>query len=88
MPGGSQTASLNLFRVGVDTAMTFPCAGDVIVPSFDLTKGLHGSFLECSEFDNHFFGICKGEASSMDPHQTIMMDVAYQAFNAAGFHKA
>jgi acyl transferase domain-containing protein len=24
----------------------------------------------------------------MDPHQTIMLDVAYQAFIAAGFHKA
>lgn len=39
------------------------------------------------EFDCDFFDILVAEARLMDPHQRLLLEVAYKAFNAAGYDK-
>jgi amino acid adenylation domain-containing protein len=37
-------------------------------------------------FDYEFFNIVPGEAKNMDPHQRILLEVAYQVFENAGYN--
>nr|AKG25414.1 putative polyketide synthase [Hematodinium sp. SG-2015] len=48
----------------------------------------HGAFLSNLEmFDASFFGILNIEATSMDPQQRLMLEVATEAFHNAGYSK-
>lgn len=57
---------------------------DVARPGSFVTRG--GFFLtrDLNEFDNDFFGISAVEASTMDPAQKQLLEVAYEACEAAG----
>ncbi|PYA00497.1 polyketide synthase, partial [Serratia marcescens] len=47
-----------------------------------------GAFMSKAEsFDYEFFGISKGEARVMDPHQRLLLEVTYEAFSSAGYEK-
>ncbi|WP_342379791.1 amino acid adenylation domain-containing protein [Myxococcus stipitatus] len=47
-----------------------------------------GAFMrEVESFDHDFFGIPVVEARVMDPHQRLLIEVAYEAFHDAGFDK-
>ncbi|WP_261286232.1 type I polyketide synthase, partial [Serratia ficaria] len=47
-----------------------------------------GAFMgEVESFDYEFFGISKGEARVMDPHQRLLLEVTYEAFSSAGYEK-
>ncbi|CAE8658061.1 unnamed protein product, partial [Polarella glacialis] len=48
----------------------------------------HGSFVDGAElFDNKFFGLSAMEASGMDPHQRVVLEVGYEALRKAGYVK-
>nr|AQS99282.1 type I polyketide synthase [Gambierdiscus excentricus] len=52
------------------------------------TSCWHGSFMEGAElFDNRFFLVSPAEASSMDPHQRMLLDVGYEAAQRAGLNR-
>ncbi len=65
---------------------------DVYVPQ----QGVSGksytdraAFIEDAErFDHEFFSISRAEALLMDPQQRLMLEVAYEAFNQAGYDRA
>ncbi|HWU88792.1 MAG TPA: beta-ketoacyl synthase N-terminal-like domain-containing protein, partial [Kofleriaceae bacterium] len=47
-----------------------------------------GAFMDQVEsFDHEFFGIPIAEARAMDPHQRLLLEVAYDAFHDAGYDK-
>ncbi|WP_233587255.1 non-ribosomal peptide synthetase/type I polyketide synthase [Corallococcus sp. CA049B] len=47
-----------------------------------------GAFMSGVEsFDLDFFGIPVAEARAMDPHQCLLLEVAYEAFHDAGYDK-
>jgi 3-oxoacyl-(acyl-carrier-protein) synthase len=48
----------------------------------------YGGFISgLAEFDAKFFGIAVGEAQSMDPHQRILLEVAFESFWNGNFTK-
>ncbi|RYP59320.1 hypothetical protein DL769_008584 [Monosporascus sp. CRB-8-3] len=48
-----------------------------------------GNFLDHPEvFDHRFFGISGREAKSMDPQQRLVLQVAYEALESAGYFRA
>ena len=54
-----------------------------------LPESIHyqiGGYLdEIDRFDHTFFGISKGEAKKMDPHQRLLLEVVYHTFEDAGY---
>ncbi|KAI1307850.1 putative polyketide synthase [Xylaria venustula] len=53
-----------------------------------VTKGAHFLRQDVAVFDPKFFGISHVEATSMDPQQRIMTEVAYEALETAGYSLA
>ena len=49
-----------------------------------VAKGAHFLRQDVSRFDASFFGLPKHDADAMDPQHRIMMEVAYEALEAAG----
>ncbi|GAB3152788.1 type I polyketide synthase [Amycolatopsis stemonae] len=47
-----------------------------------------GFLLDAAEFDPGFFGISPREALAMDPQQRVVMEAAWEAFEAAGLDQA
>ncbi|HEY0452996.1 MAG TPA: SDR family NAD(P)-dependent oxidoreductase, partial [Actinophytocola sp.] len=67
---------------------------DAIAPAptdrgWDLDGALSGGFLDdVAEFDAAFFGISPREAMAMDPMQRVVLEAAWEAFEAAGIDTA
>lgn len=88
-----------LLKEGKDCIRAFPESRrkdtDPIVKNMD-PKKFHqqdnyfkGSFLdEIDKFDNEFFGFLPAEAQVMDPQQRVFLELAYEAFQDAGYTKA
>ncbi|PPQ69908.1 hypothetical protein CVT24_003242 [Panaeolus cyanescens] len=93
MPSATNVSQLwDLLENGRNTAQEIP------MHRFDFTeytapinsgrsmKACHGSFLDDIDgFDNRFFNISPREAKSMDPQQRILLHVAYNALEDAGY---
>lgn len=60
-----------------------PAAGDRDTPSAAERAGLLDQDIE--GFDAHFFGISPPEAAEMDPQQRLMLEVAWEALEDAGY---
>ncbi|MFF2848874.1 type I polyketide synthase [Streptomyces sp. NPDC058001] len=45
----------------------------------------HGGFLsDAGDFDAEFFGLSRAEATAMDPHQRLLLEVSWEAIERAG----
>ncbi|ONI87942.1 hypothetical protein ALI144C_08400 [Actinosynnema sp. ALI-1.44] len=88
-PGGVRTPEelWNLVATGTDAIGDFPAdrgwdPGDAAVHGYES----RGGFLpEAAEFDAGFFGISPREAVAMDPQQRMVMEIAWEALERAGF---
>lgn len=95
MPGGAQTPEefWSLLRQGVDTTREFPASrGDaraLFHPDPDhpgTAYVIRGGFLDGVDgFDPAVFGISPREAVGMDPQQRIVLEVAWEALERAGY---
>jgi acyl transferase domain-containing protein len=52
----------------------------------DKNYNIYGYMETIDVFDFALFGISKGEAESMDPHQRQLLEVAYETFENAGYN--
>ncbi|MEE1931085.1 thioester reductase domain-containing protein [Streptomyces sp. TRM 70351] len=95
LPGGADTPEefWQLLRNGTDTTSEFPAdRGDAAAlydPDPD-TPGraytIRGAFLDrVDRFEPEAFGITPREARGMDPQQRILLEVAWQALERAGY---
>ncbi|MEO5826653.1 MAG: SDR family NAD(P)-dependent oxidoreductase [Gemmatimonadales bacterium] len=93
-PGADDLAAFwRLLREGRDMIREVPADrwdadrwfnADQAVPGKSVTRW--GGFLEQVDgFDPFFFGISPGEAERMDPQQRLLMELAYEAFEDAGY---
>ncbi|HWU91448.1 MAG TPA: amino acid adenylation domain-containing protein, partial [Kofleriaceae bacterium] len=85
----------DMLRAGTD------CVTDVPASRFDIDEvydanpdaigrsySRRGAFMgEVESFDHEFFGISVAEARGVDPQQRMLLEVAYEAFHAAGYDK-
>jgi 3-oxoacyl-(acyl-carrier-protein) synthase/acyl carrier protein len=66
----------------------FPEAGNLaafrrnLMQGKDSVRALEG----IEEFDHQFFHISKSEAEHMDPHQRLLLEVAYETIESAGYN--
>ncbi|PHH89660.1 hypothetical protein CDD83_5578 [Cordyceps sp. RAO-2017] len=54
--------------------------------SFTRDRKFYGNFIEdVRRFDHAFFGVSAREAANMDPQQRILLELSYEALDAAGY---
>jgi acyl transferase domain-containing protein len=95
MPGGAETPEefWSLLRQGVDTTREFPAsrsdARSLFHPDPDhpgTAYVIRGGFLDrVDAFDPAVFGISPREAVGMDPQQRIVLEIAWEALERAGY---
>jgi len=95
MPGGAQTPEKfwQLLRHGVDTTSEFPSVRADASRFYDPDPDhpgtayvIRGGFLdEVDGFDPAVFGISPREAVGMDPQQRVILELAWEALEQAGY---
>lgn len=75
-----------ILRDGVCTAKV-PDSARIMSTSLSPAKSyMPFSYLDdIDKFDHEFFGISRHEAENMDPHQRILLEITYHAFESTGF---
>ena len=95
-PGADDPASFwRLLRDGADTIREVPPDRWDAMAYFDpdpsapgKAASRWGGFLDqIDRFDPFFFGISPGEAERMDPQQRLLMELAFEAFEDAGYSR-
>jgi amino acid adenylation domain-containing protein len=89
-PGAASIDALwNNLRDGVDSVVTFTAEELAHVPSAERTDpsyvGVRGVLADADRFDAAFFGVTPAEAAALDPQQRILLELAWNALENAGY---
>ncbi len=94
LPGGADSAARfwELLKDGIDASGDVPRSRFDVEPFFDPVRGAlgktyvrRGAFVEADAFDAGFFGLGPREAEELAPEHRLLLEVAWEALEDAGY---